>query len=125
MTTETHDKMDLPRRPLSLGVYLLGLLLIYGAYCAMTSGGPSHSGSSQSGPSRAVAAAPQTESEKVERAITDQYACTPASRNVHYTGSDKTGTVYLVGCDRWIYSVFIDPQGQVRASRITAWNGIN
>jgi hypothetical protein len=42
-----------------------------------------------------------------------------------YIGSDNTGTGYMLGCGRWIYWAFINPQGQIEVSRLTKWNGVN
>ena len=41
--------------------------------------------------------------------------------DIKYVGADSTGTVYMAGCGRWIYSIFINPQKQIEVSRLTEW----
>ena len=64
-----------------------------------------------------------SEPERVQAALAAQ--CTSSNINIKYVGADSTGTVYMAGCGRWIYSIFINPQKQIEVSRLTEWNGVN
>ena len=64
-----------------------------------------------------------SEHERVQAALAAQ--CTSSNIDIKYVGSDSTGTVYMAGCGRWIYSIFINPQKQIEVSRLTEWNGVN
>jgi hypothetical protein len=64
-----------------------------------------------------------TEPDKVRAAVAAQHSCTPSLSYIKFIGSDRTGTGYMAGCGRWLYWVFINPQGKIEASRLTEWNG--
>jgi hypothetical protein len=64
-----------------------------------------------------------SEHERVQAALAAQ--CTSSNIDIKYVGKDSTGTVYMAGCGRWIYSIFINPQKQIEVSRLTEWNGGN
>jgi hypothetical protein len=72
---------------------------------------------------------PQTDTERVEAAVRREASCSP--KVVNYVGSDKTGTLYMVGCGSGIYSALIGgpegkiSEGTIKVSYITKWNGIN
>jgi hypothetical protein len=62
---------------------------------------------------------------QVQAAIQNYSSCDPRPRDIHLAGSDKTGTLYFVGCGEWIYDVFFGRDDSVRVMRLTRWNGIN
>jgi hypothetical protein len=54
------------------------------------------------------------EMKAVQREVYDQTGCEPSPRNMRFTGSDKTGSVWTVGCGDWLYLPTIYPQGQIK-----------
>jgi hypothetical protein len=65
----------------------------------------------------------QTVREKVQAAVTAEYACTP--EYIKPSVSDETGAIYFAGCGLWIYTVTVYPDGRTKVLRITRWNGVN
>jgi hypothetical protein len=77
-----------------------------------------------SGVSRATEA-PTTIPEKIRAAVAAQHSCTPSpySDKLKFADSDHTGAVYFLGCGDWLYMAFVNPQEQIKVSRMTHWNG--
>ena len=54
----------------------------------------------------------------------EKYGCAPDMSSLQQVGGkDETGSLYLVGCGEWIYSVFIDPKGHMTTKRTLRWSG--
>ena len=68
-----------------------------------------------------------TLSERIRVAVATRHGCTPSSYSdrLQPLTSDRTGTVYALGCEGWFYLIFVNLQGEIgTVSRVARWNGL-